>query len=333
MAFLSWNPLRIRNGKNFGTRESFAQKLPRQTHHQTWLQKKFRSQWTTKLKYLGKLPHPRKQTWNLKMMGLKWISSSRGSFSGSMLVFWGVYFLNLNDQGIWGTFPLLFTTIWGWPEPGDPVGPVWSMKFAQVTGCRWWCNLSRLSQVSDVCGHKKPSRKTYENMKQPPQTVKFHTTSSFQPFLQKKNETPKNLITSSAVWHFLKRGGGGWYSHLWRWLPLLIRSLTRLLLAWALRLEMLLTWKRCDNFTRGSLRSSNNQGLLGGKLRLSCFFWNSSPVLLVEKYWQIGDPRLSCWSLKRKHIWCFFLVLLAIFAFPKPMTRYTLYEFQNNKHV
>ena len=69
-----------------------------------------------KLKYLGKLLHPGKQTWNLKMMVLKGISSSMGSFSGSMLVmlgFWGVYFLNLNDQGIWGTFPLLFTTIWG----------------------------------------------------------------------------------------------------------------------------------------------------------------------------------------------------------------------------
>ena len=35
---------------------------------------------------------PRKLTWNLKMMVSKFrISSSRGSFSGSMLVFRGVY--------------------------------------------------------------------------------------------------------------------------------------------------------------------------------------------------------------------------------------------------
>ena len=46
---------------------------------------------------------PRKLTWNLKMMVSKFgISSSRGSFSGSMLVFRGVVF-----WGVYGIFGLL----------------------------------------------------------------------------------------------------------------------------------------------------------------------------------------------------------------------------------
>lgn len=115
--------------------------------------------------------------------------------------------LNLNDQGIWGTFPLLFTTIWGWPEPGDPVGPVWSawnLPRSQAAGGGATCRASAKFQMFvDTKNLAEKHMKTWNDLPKQPSLIP----SSFQPFLQKKNETPKNLITSSAVWHFLKRGG------------------------------------------------------------------------------------------------------------------------------